>query len=99
MVLQRAKELEIDDIYQKVEDKIDIIHELMTKYNISNEEVAYLGDDLNDIGPIQYVGLGVAVGDAHSMVKEVADVVLSANGGRGAMRELIDKYVLNEEQV
>ncbi|KEZ52166.1 KdsC family phosphatase [Metabacillus indicus] len=94
IVKVRAKELGIEEIHQAVHKKIDVIHDLMVKYSLEKENVAYLGDDVNDLEPIQYVGMGVAVGDAHSEVIEHADVVLHSPGGRGAMREFLDNYVL-----
>jgi len=96
IVKYRAQELGISEVYQGVDKKIDIIKHLIKKYGLMRENVAYLGDDINDLEPIQYVGLGVAVADAHISLKKHADVVLDSKGGRGAMREFLDKYVFCE---
>ena len=54
------------------------------------QQAAYLGNDYNDLDCLSEVGCGVAVSDAYPEVKSAADVVLSARGGRGAVRELCE---------
>mgnify|MGYP001451895339 CR=1 FL=1 len=92
----RAKELGIVEVYQGVEDKRIVVQELLKKYNVTRDQVAYIGDDVNDINVKSLVGLLVAVGDAHHKLKSAADVVLKSAGGKGAIREFIDMYVLDE---
>ncbi len=90
IVTLRAKELGIEDVYQGIDDKWRVMQSLMAKYHLKLEEIAYMGDDLNDLGIITRVGLGATVADGVPEVKKFAAFVAKANGGSGAMRELIE---------
>jgi 3-deoxy-D-manno-octulosonate 8-phosphate phosphatase (KDO 8-P phosphatase) len=96
IVNRRAEELGIDEVYQGVEDKRSVVQELIKKYRVTRDQVAYIGDDVNDVCVKSVVGWLVAVGDAHPKVKKEADIVLQSAGGKGAIREFIDLYVLPE---
>lgn len=86
----RAEKLHVDEIFQNAKDKVAVIKLLCDKYDILPKQVAYVGDDVNDVEAIKYVGYGCCVKDAHSVVKECADYVSTCNGGQGAVREIID---------
>lgn len=90
---RRADKLQLDEIYQNVKDKVAVIQKLCEKYNITPEEVAYVGDDINDLEAIRYVGFGCCVKDAHKEVKKYADYIAERNGGCGAVREIIDRIL------
>lgn len=62
---------------------------------INKDNVIYLGNDVNDIECIQYVGCGVVVADAHDNVKRVSKIILKNKGGQGAVRELCDIVLSN----
>lgn len=89
LVRRRGGELKIRDIYQKVADKAACIKMLLHKYRLSPAEVAFIGDDLNDVPLFLQVGLAAAVADATPEAKRHAHLVTQAGGGRGAVRELI----------
>lgn len=86
----RANKLCVNEIFQDVRDKTAVIKQLCDKYHISPEQVAYVGDDVNDLEAIQYVGYGCCVKDADVEVKNCADYVSTLAGGQGAVREIID---------
>ncbi|HHW11597.1 MAG TPA: HAD-IIIA family hydrolase [Firmicutes bacterium] len=90
IVLKRAEELGIEEIYQGVEDKLDIYRLLLEKYKLDPEEVAFIGDDLNDLPLLKMVGLSFCVADAVEAVREKVDYVTRLKGGEGAVREVID---------
>jgi len=92
----RARELGIEEVYQGVRNKRDIVEKLKAKYQLDKDEVAYLGDDINDVVVKSAVGLFAVVGDGHPQAKNAADFVLESNGGEGAMRELLDRFVLGQ---
>jgi|SRR5690606_28044500 len=96
IVEYRARDLGIDEIYQNVEDKKEVVRSLRLKYKLRKEQVAYLGDDVNDVVIKDLVGLFAVVGDAHPAAKKEAHLVLKSYGGQGALRELLDLYVLGE---
>ena len=94
----RAKELGIGEVMQNVTNKKNAIDFLCSKYNLSHEEIAYIGDDLNDYDAITSVGLSFCPADAVSKIKEVCSLVLTSNGGHGAIRECIE-HILYFNQV
>ena len=86
----RAKQLGVEFIFQGRDEKVSALRELTKAAGVSAEEVAFIGDDTPDAEVFPYVGLAVAVGDAHDDVKAAAHYVTKADGGRGAVREVID---------
>lgn len=96
MVKLRSVELAIGDVYQGAMSKTQALAELMTKYDLQAEEIAYLGDDLNDLPVMVRIGLPCAVSNAVSEVKEHATFVTHCCGGNGAVREVIE-YILKAQ--
>ena len=90
---ERAKELHITELYQRVHDKLVKLKELAGKYGVEPENIAYIGDDLNDVECLRYAGISAAPADAAEAAKQAADRVCSHSGGRGAVREFIDMIV------
>ena len=90
---RRAKEMDIEFVYEKQPYKIPALEEILKKAGVTEAEVAYVGDDLPDIKVMKRVGLAVAVGDAVPEVKKAAHYVTTAHGGRGAVREAIELII------
>ena len=90
MVAKRAKEFSIKEVYQDVENKILVYNALKKKYKLSDEQIAYIGDDIPDLEILCIVGFSACPFDAIEEVKENVDFVASREGGRGAVREVID---------
>lgn len=90
IVERRAEKLHINELHQGVTDKLSVVRELAKKYHVSLEEVAYVGDDVNDIPVMEQVGFPCTVNDANSKVKELATYISSYNGGYGAIRDIIE---------
>ena len=97
LVRIRAEELKIKYLYQGISEKVLILEELMESYNLKKEEIAYMGDDLNDLGIMKKVELKGAPQDAVSEVKDIADFVSSKKGGEGAVREFVE-FILKKEE-
>jgi 3-deoxy-D-manno-octulosonate 8-phosphate phosphatase (KDO 8-P phosphatase) len=95
IVHNRAKKLGIIEVWQGVSDKIFIIGELARKYKLSFREIAYIGDDDNDIICMEKTGLSFAPADCSISVSKCANIILSRNGGDGAVREAIDIILEN----
>ena len=87
---RRAKELGVNKLYQNTSDKVKVFEKLNKKFKVSPDQVCYVGDDLIDIPLLTRTGLGVAVANAVSEVKEAAHYVTTRTGGRGAVREVTD---------
>ena len=90
IVENRAKELGITELYQGVGDKLAQLKKVAEKYNASPKEIAYIGDDLNDLECIEYCGVTACPADAVEEVKRIATYVCKKNGRDGAVREYID---------
>ena len=90
IVEYRASELGIADIYQGVGNKIATLDELLAKYDYTYENVAYMGDDINDIPAMMRAGYVGITADAVSDIEEFAHFKSRYNGGYGAVREFIE---------
>ena len=90
IVERRAQKLHIDELHQGIIDKLAIITQLVNKYQISMDEIVYVGDDVNDIAVMEKVGFPCTVNNANTKVKEVALYVSPYNGGDAAIRDIID---------
>ncbi len=93
IVLERAKKLRIKDVFIAVEDKLLVVKNLATEYDIKLEEICYIGDDINDINVLKNIGLPVAVRNAVPEVKSLAKYITKLDGGKGAVREICDLIV------
>lgn len=96
IVAARAKELGITELYQGVHDKREILEQLTKKYALFPEEIAFIGDDLNDAPAAAFCGLTFAPANAAASFAALADVVLTKNGGAGAVRECIEYILANK---
>lgn len=90
IVQVRAAELGINIVCQGFENKLAKAREIMSDVGVQPDEVCFIGDDLPDLPVIREVGLGVAVADAATDVREAADFVTKLPGGAGAVREVIE---------
>lgn len=89
IVENRAKELGITELYQGVGDKLAQLKIVAEKYNAAPEEIAYIGDDLNDLECVEYCGFTACPADAVEEVKRKVTLVCKKNGGDGAVREFV----------
>ena len=90
IVLRRAAEIGITEVYQGVKDKKEMLKNLADKHSLSLAEVAYMGDDLNDLSALSIAGLACAPANAACEVKERVHLVAAKEGGDGAVREVIE---------
>ena len=97
-VTHRAKNLNITEVYQGQQYKLDALNEIIKKYNLDYENVAYMGDDLPDMCILEKVGLACCPKDAVKEVKAICNFKSSADGGRGAVRELCD-FILDVQGI
>lgn len=86
----RARELGITDVYQKVYQKSAVYEEMLKKYKCSDENVAFMGDDIVDVELLKRAGLSAVPADADEEAKKFAGIIMKKNGGRGAVREFTD---------
>lgn len=86
----RGGQLGIEFIFQGRKEKVSAFNEIIAAAAVKPEETAFIGDDTPDAEVFPFVGFAVAVGDAHDDVKAAAHYVTKREGGRGAVREVID---------
>src|SRR5580704_806523 len=86
-VIKRAEKLKITELHLGVKDKPAVLNEILSRLDLKPEEVAFIGDDTNDLEVMKLVGLSVCPADAISFIKEMADIVCKAKGGKGCFRE------------
>ncbi len=86
----RARELGIEEVHQKIFKKSKVFDELLLKYDLKDENVAFMGDDVVDQELLRRAGLSASPADAEEEAKELADLVMSRSGGRGAVRQFTD---------
>jgi 3-deoxy-D-manno-octulosonate 8-phosphate phosphatase (KDO 8-P phosphatase) len=90
VVTHRALDLDINEVYQGVWNKLDVFEEILRKKNIRPAETAFVGDDVVDVPVLRRVGFSATVADASADVKNVVDYVTELNGGGGAVREICE---------
>ena len=90
IVERRAAKLKVSDLFQGVRDKVAALETLMKRHSLKWEEVAYIGDDVNDLEVMKRVGFAAAPADATDANKEAAHYVTKKKGGEGCVRELCD---------
>lgn len=90
VVERRAEELGIDHLYQKVTNKSVPLAELRNAYALTEAQIAYIGDDVNDLPAFGSVGVRFAPANAVPEIKGAADFVTEREGGQGAVREVCD---------
>lgn len=90
IVTARMAELGVAHIHQGSEHKLPVLEALLARLALPAAACCYCGDDEPDLTPMRAVGLSVAPADAHPSVRSIADWVLTARGGQGAVRELCD---------
>ncbi len=93
IVKNRAKSLKIDYLYQGVDNKCATIKGLCKKLNIKMSEVAYIGDDFNDVKMLRASGLSATPSNASDYIKKEATWTLESKGGDGAFREFVEKIL------
>lgn len=90
IIHRRAEELGITLLYEGVNDKALQLKQIAAERGISLDEIAYMGDDLNDLPAMVQAGISFAPADAAKDVLKAVNAVASCNGGRGAVREIIE---------
>ena len=93
IVKRRAEKLKVDYLFQGVTDKLNVSKKLIDKLGLSFEEVAYIGDDNNDLELLKSVGLSGCPASAPEFIKEICDIVLNKKGGEGVFREFVEKIL------
>lgn len=92
-VVARAKKLNIEELHLGIKDKIACLNKICERLNIHKSEIAYIGDDVNDLSVIPVVGLSACPADGMSMVADQVDFNCTKDGGKGAFREFAELII------
>ena len=98
IVRRRANKLKVDHLYLGAKDKVEVAQNLCRELGIKMEDVAYIGDDLNDMKLLKLVGWAGVPASAPEYVRELANVPLKKHGGEGVFREFVET-ILTEERI
>lgn len=98
LVLVRAKKMKIP-AFNNLGDKLEKLRELITESGHSAEQIAYVGNDVNDRECLEFAGLAIAVADSHPDILDCVDYVTKAHGGNGAVREICDLIIKAKEEL
>jgi YrbI family 3-deoxy-D-manno-octulosonate 8-phosphate phosphatase len=93
IVKRRAEKLKIDYVFSGIRNKLEAVNELADKLGITMEEIAFIGNDINDIPLLRAVGLSAVPYDAKYYVRKHARWRLSNKGGNGAFREFVERIL------
>ncbi|MBK8276150.1 MAG: HAD family hydrolase [Nitrospira sp. UW-LDO-01] len=99
LVARRAEKLAIPELHQGVMDKLSVIREMAARHRLSLQQVAYIGDDVNDIEALKAVGFSAAPADGIPQVLKVVDYICQKKGGEGAVRELAELILQSRVEV
>ncbi len=92
-VAKRAEKLKITELHLGIKDKLAVLVQIMVNRNLTKDNIAYIGDDVNDIEIMQNVGLTACPSNAISFTKEVADYICENKGGEGCFREFAELII------
>lgn len=93
---RRMKEMKVEYLYQNVHDKVTFLRDFMVKNQISEEQIAYIGDDINDLAAMKLCGYVGCPEDSCKEVKKIADYISCEKGGNGAVRDIIEHLLKTE---
>lgn len=96
IVTKRAEKLKIENVILGCKDKKAALIDLMEKLNLEAKQIAYIGDDVNDIEIMNAVGLSACPDDAIPKIKKIADFICNSKGGYGAFREFADFIIKSQ---
>ncbi|WP_447979757.1 KdsC family phosphatase [Candidatus Nitrospira bockiana] len=90
LVARRGEKLAIPEVHQRVHDKLTRLRELAERYQLTLDQVAYMGDDVNDLDALTAAGFSATPADGIPEVQRVVHYVCRHKGGEGAVREVVD---------
>lgn len=90
MVKQWARRMKVAKLYDGIMEKESILKIICKNYKITTQQIAFIGDDVNDVGLLKAVGLSATPLDGAHEAKRVSDYICKTKGGNGAFRELVD---------
>jgi len=97
-VEKRFLKLGVNDVFLKVSDKLSVYKQYVKDHNLSTDEIMYMGDDILDLELLKNVFLPVCPKDACHEVLEVSEFISDFNGGKGCVREIVEKILVSQNK-
>ena len=92
-VERRLRRLGVEEVHMDVSDKEEKLKEILDRHSIPISHALFMGDDLPDLGALRLVGIGCCPSDAAAEVREAADYISPYDGGRGSVRDVIERVM------
>jgi N-acylneuraminate cytidylyltransferase len=93
IVKKWTSKMKVDKLFQGIKKKETLLTKLCTSYNLNEENIAYIGDDVNDLEIMKKIGFSVTPKDGNIEVKEIANHISKINGGEGVLRDVCDLLI------
>lgn len=90
IVSRRAEKLAITEVHLGIKDKATLVKEIAERLDLQLDEIAFIGDDTNDLEIMKIVGLTACPSDATRFAKEISDIIVESKGGHGAFRDFAE---------
>jgi YrbI family 3-deoxy-D-manno-octulosonate 8-phosphate phosphatase len=97
LVTRRAEKLAIPELHQGAMDKLTVIREMAARHGLSLKQVAYIGDDINDLEALKEVGFSATPADGMPQIAAAVDYVCQKKGGEGAVREIVEMILAAQQ--
>ncbi|MCX7877919.1 MAG: HAD hydrolase family protein [Ignavibacteria bacterium] len=97
-VRARAEKLRLLELREGVKDKLSVVREIAEKYSLDASNIAFIGDDTNDIEVLKYAGLSACPSDAVIQIKQIVDYITDSKGGYGAFRDFAELIIASKNQ-
>lgn len=99
VVKARAKKIKVSELYSGILDKKQFLKKVLKKYNVKTNQVAYIGDDVNDLEIMKIVGFSCSPNNAIKSVQKISNFVCKVNGGDGAFREFAELIISVQKKI
>lgn len=89
-----SKKFKIEEVHQGIRNKLEVLNSIIEKYNLTDDEFVYIGDDVNDYDSLCRAKYAITVPDAVNKVKTIENIqITTSKGGNGAFREIVDSMI------
>ena len=96
IVKKWAKNINVEKVFDGIKIKEDMLDSVCKEFKVKSSQVAYIGDDVNDIGLLKIIGLSACPKDSTQIIKKEVDYVCENKGGNAAFREIVDKIIISK---
>jgi len=97
IVKKRAEKLKVAKSYLGIKDKVLILPQICKEFDVKPSEIAYIGDDVNDLEIMKKIGFSACPKDSVIQIRKIVNYICSSNGGHGAFRELADNIISSKK--